>query len=78
LESWPPVQSDDRGDDCLGVGNGTGCFQIDDIAQEDLPLLELVAPDDDGLERERARAQASDHGLAAGLDALCDRDFTLA
>ena len=41
-------------------------------------VVELVAPDDDGLEGERALAQARDHRLAAGLDALGDRDFALA
>ena len=39
---------------------------------------ELVTPDDDGLEGQRAFAQARDHRLAAGLDALGDRDFALA
>ena len=62
----------------LGVGAGIGRFQVDDVAQEDLALVELVAPDDDGLEGERALAQAGDHGLAAGLDALGDGDLALA
>src|SRR6185503_9777730 len=34
--------------------------------------------DDDRLEGERAFAQSRDHCLAAGLDALGDRDFALA
>ena len=62
----------------LGVGAGIGRFEIDDVAQEDLALVELVAPDDDGLEGERALAQAGDHGLAAGLDALGNGDLALA
>ena len=62
----------------LGVGPGIGRFEVDDVAQEDLALVELVAPDDDGLEGERALAQARDHGLAAGLDALGDGDLALA
>ena len=62
----------------LGLRAGIGGFEIDDIAQEDFSLLELVAPDDDGLEGERALAQARDHGLATRLDALCDRDFARA
>ena len=41
-------------------------------------FVELVAPDDDGLEGQRAFAQARDHRLAAGLDALGDGDFALA
>src|SRR5262249_62164843 len=36
------------------------------------------APDDNGLERQRARAQPRDHGLAAGLDALGNRDLAFA
>jgi hypothetical protein len=62
----------------LGVGAGVSRFEIDDVAEEDLPLVELVAPDDDGLEGQRALAEARDHRLAAGLDALGDRDFALA
>ena len=62
----------------LGVGAGIGRFEVDDVAQEHLPLVELVAPDDDGLEGERALAQAGDHGLAAGLDALGNGDLALA
>src|SRR6266516_5060646 len=34
----------------LGVGTGIGRFEIDNVAQEDLALVELVAPNDDGLE----------------------------
>ena len=62
----------------LGVGTGIGGLEIDDVAKEDLSFVELVAPDDDGLEGQRALAQARDHGLAAGLDALGDGDFALA
>src|SRR3984885_15115720 len=62
----------------LGVGPGIGRFEIDDVAQENLAVVELVAPDDDRLEGQRALAQARDHRLAAGLDALRDRDFALA
>src|SRR6266540_5320742 len=62
----------------LGVGASIGRFEVDDVAQKDLALVELVAPNDDGLESERALAQAGDHRLAAGLDALGDRDLALA
>ena len=68
----------DRRSHLLGVGAGIGRFEVDDVAQEDLALVELVAPDDDGLEGERAFAQAGDHRLAAGLDALGDRNLALA
>ena len=61
-----------------GVGARIGRFQVDDVAQEDLSFVQLVAPDDDRLEGERALAQAGDHRLAAGLDALGDRDLALA
>src|SRR5262249_56595942 len=36
------------------------------------------APDDDGLESERALAETRDHRLAASFNALGDRDFALA
>src|SRR3982750_2662257 len=62
----------------LGVGAGIGGFEIDDVAKEDLSFVEFIAPDDDGLERQRAFAEARDHRLAAGLDALCDGDFAFA
>src|SRR5262249_53963507 len=44
--------------------------EVDDVAREDLALVELVAPNDDGLEGERAFAQPGDHRLAAGLERL--------
>src|SRR5665213_1020640 len=62
----------------LGVGAGVGGFEIDDVAKEDFSFVQLVAPDDDGLEGQRAFAQACDHRLAAGLDALGNGDFAFA
>ncbi len=62
----------------LRVGAGVGRFQVDDVAQEDFAVVQLVAPDDDGLEGQRAFAEAGDHRLAAGLDALGDGDFAFA
>ena len=62
----------------LAVGAGVGRLEIDDVAQQDLGVVEFVAPDDDRLEGERAFAQARDHRLAAGLDPLGDGDFALA
>src|SRR5215470_7035676 len=61
----------------LASGTGIGRFEVDDVAQEDLTLVKLVAPNDDDLERERALAEPGDHRLAAGLDALGDRDLAL-
>src|SRR6266540_2898320 len=72
------IRADHRRRHGLGIGTGIGRFEIDDVAQEDLALVELGAPNDDGLEGERALAQAGDHRLAAGLDALGDRDLALA
>ncbi len=62
----------------LGLGTLVGGLEIDDVAEQNLAVVELVAPDDDGLEGQRAFAQAGDHGLAAGLDALGDGDLALA
>ena len=78
LENRLPVRCHNRSRHSLGLRAGIGGLEIDDIAQEDSSLLELVAPDDDGLEGERALAQARDHGLATRLDTLCDRDFARA
>ena len=69
------VGADHRARHRLGVGTGIGRFEVDDIPKEDLALVELVPPYDDGLEAERAFAQARDHGLPAGLDALSDGDL---
>src|SRR5216684_3756688 len=60
------------------TGAGIGRIEVDDVAQQHLPLVELVAPDDDGLEGERTLAQAGDHRFAAGLDALGNGDLALA
>ena len=62
----------------LRLGALVGGFEIDDVAQQNLAFVELVAPDDDGLEGQRAFAQPGDHRLAAGLDALGDGDLALA
>ncbi len=62
----------------LAVRAGIGGFQIDDVAQENLAVIQLIAPDDDGLEGERSFAQPGNHRLAAGLDALGDGNFALA
>ena len=62
----------------LGVRALIGGFEIDDVAEQNLAFVQLVAPDDDGLEGERAFAQPGDHRLAAGLDALGDGDLALA
>ena len=67
-----------RGRGLLGIGAGIGRFEIDNVAEKDFAFVELVAPDDDGLERQRAFAQACDHRFAAGFDALGDGDFAFA
>src|ERR1700689_3690762 len=59
-------------------GAGIGGVENDDVAEEDLSLVQFIAPDDDGLERQRAFAQARDHRLAAGLDALGNGDLAFA
>ena len=40
----------------LGIRTGIGRFEIDDVAEEGLSLVELVAPDDDRLKRQRTLA----------------------
>ena len=40
----------------LGIRTGIGRFQIDDVAKEHFSFVQFVAPDDDGLEGERAFA----------------------
>jgi hypothetical protein len=72
------VGADHRDWHRLGVRSRIGRLEVDDVAQENLSLVELVAPDDDGLEGERALAQPGDHRLAAGLDALGDGDLAFA
>src|SRR5262245_5578140 len=54
-----------------------GRLQVDDVAQQNLCIHQLVAPNDDGLERQRTFTQTRYHRLAAGLDTLGDRDLAL-
>src|SRR3974390_2336223 len=53
-------------------------FEVDDVAKENLSFVQLVAPDDNGLESERAFAEAADHGFACGFDPLCDGNLAFA
>ena len=53
-------------------------FEVDDLAQLHAPFVEGVGPADDGVEGDRAFAQAPDHRVAAGLDALGDGDLAFA
>src|SRR5215470_17034802 len=62
----------------LGLRPLVGCLQVDDVAQQNLGIHQLVAPNDDGLERQRTFAQARDYRLAAGLDALGNGNLALA
>ena len=62
----------------LGVGPGIGRFEVYNVVQEHFAVVQFVAPDDDGLEGERALAQAGDHRLAAGLNTLGDGNLALA
>ena len=55
-----------------------GGVQIDDVAQENFALVQLIAPNDDGLECQRAFAQTGDHRFMPGFNALCDGDFAFA
>ena len=59
-------------------GAAVGLFEVDHLAQQDAAGAQLLAPDHDGFEGQRAFAQAADHGVAAGLDALGDGDLALA
>ena len=53
-------------------------LEIEDLAQLHRAFVEVVRPFDDRVEGDRAFAQAPDHDVAAGLDALGDGDFALA
>src|SRR5690606_35966929 len=59
----------------LGFRPGISCLKVDDLTQQNLAFVELVAPNDDGLEGERRFAKARDHRLAASFDALCNGDL---
>ncbi len=62
----------------LGFRTGIGGFEVDNFAQQNVGIVQLVTPDDDRLEGQRAFAKPGDHGLATSLDALCNRDFAFA
>jgi hypothetical protein len=48
------------------------------MTQEDFVPVELIAPDDDGLEGEGTLAQPGDHRFAPSLDTFGDGDFAFA
>src|SRR5690606_1221967 len=53
-------------------------FQINDLAQLHVAIVERVRPFDDRVKGQRAFAKAKDHRVTAGFDALCNRDLALA
>ena len=55
-----------------------GRVEIDDVAQQHLVFVERVAPAQQRAHGQRALADAADHHVAAGLDALGDGDLALA
>src|SRR6185437_10416718 len=61
-----------------GFSPSIGCVEVNDFAKQDLAVVELVPPDDDGLESKWALAKSGDLSLAASLDALGDRELALA
>ncbi len=69
---------DDGGFRLAGERAGIGRFEIDNVAKQNLAFVQLVPPDDDRLEGQRAFAEPGDHRLAAGLDPLGDGDFAFA
>ncbi len=62
----------------IEAGAAVGGVEIDDVAQQHLAFDERVAPADDRANGQRVLADAADHHLAAGLDALGDGDLALA
>src|SRR6266581_2444937 len=62
----------------LGVGPGIRRLEVYNVVQEHFAVVQLVAPNADGLEGERALAQAGDHRFAAGLNTLGDGGLALA
>ena len=64
--------------DLVEAAAAIGRVEIDDVAQQHLSFVEGVAPTDDRAHRQRAFTDAADHHLAAGLDALGDRDLAFA
>src|SRR5262249_54602260 len=72
------VRPDRRRGYGLAIGTGIGRFEVDDVAQQDFALVELVAPNNDGLKGERAFAQPGDHRFATSLDTLRDGNLAFA
>ncbi len=61
-----------------GHGAAIGLLEVDHLTQQDAAGAQLLAPHHDGFEGQGALAQAADHGVAAGFDALGDGDLALA
>src|ERR1700751_3839243 len=51
-------------------------IEIENVAQKDLAARKLITPDVESLKFERAFTKPRHHSLAAGLNALGDRNFT--
>ena len=66
------------GDLLGGRALGEHRLEVEDFAQLHAPFVQGVGPADDGVEGDRAFAQAPDHDVAAGLDPLGDGDLALA
>lgn len=62
----------------LGLGTGIGGLEIDNLAQQRRAFVQLVAPDNQRLEGQRALTETSDHRFAASLDALGNGNFAFA
>src|SRR5690606_22383560 len=52
--------------------------EVDDVAQQHFPVLQGLVPRHDGLDSQRAFADAADHHFPPRLDTLGDGDLPLA
>ena len=62
----------------FGFGACESGVQVNNIAQQYLAFVQLVAPDNDGLKCKRAFAQTGNHGFAASLNALGNGNLAFA
>ncbi len=64
--------------DLLRIRARIGGIQIDNVAEQNVSFIQLIAPDNDRLEAKRAFAETRNHGLTASFNTLGDGDFAFA
>lgn len=61
----------------IGLGEGIGGLEIDDLEKKNIGLVEMVEKDDDRMEDKRDLKKKGDNGLEKGIDEIWNGDLEL-